>query len=500
MERYIFVPTVKGNIDQQVPEFGNLNPKDLRYPAQRAEKQWAFGASADEALWNSSINRTLHFAYNVGELPYVHFPNAEYIQHFPFAKSDWQRYGNMESEEARMRLLLDRFPSRRFPLSFSTHLQTLLERSFMFYRWQALSKRLQPEAASIYSDTKQRMYQQKVQDPYNYHNGDEGTYQADPVFYKPSSRATPLETVLLRRGLHEVEIELERRDLRNVREFLDLYLRLKDPITPLTACLDNQAEIFIRLYQACQRMLVGKEDNPLKNRVLLTQLALEASFLALPEVRNVFLTAYNGHHELPYIDVDLPTLPRGEFANPKRVVEVLEEIVDDSKIHHRPVITPITVAHFQEPDSSEAKLFIVDGNNRATAILLMKYIYEQGFDPTKVFDKNNLRHAMSGLNLDITWERDLALALRELTPEDLARFTQERIIFGQFSKARVPALLVQEANFHTVAVALSQGSKIHLLQPMHQAIYNQEMFQMAIPSKQQTHGRAQGNDIKIEVI
>lgn len=56
-----------------------------------------------------------------------------------------------------------------------------------------------------------------------------------------------------------------------------------------------------------------------------------------------------------------------------------------------------------------------------------------------------------------------------------------------------------EREIYKPIVAQSQGERIVLLQPMHQVIYNQKRWSMAIPSKQQSHGRAGGNDLRVSI-
>ena len=231
----------------------------------------------------------------------------------------------------------------------------------------------------------------------------------------------------------------------------------------------------------------------------MSQLALESSFLGLPAARDIAGVVYGGHHELPYIYLDVGELPRGEYATPRRVVEILGELVHESVERGQPVVTPITVSYCHEPYQARPELFIIDGNNRATAILLMKYISFVGFAREGFLDQGNLRRFIALYDLDMEWERDLVLALRSLASDGVDCLLANQSTVKEFAGALAPVLLVQEPNFHTVSVARSFGKGIVLLQPMHQVVYNQQRLPMAIPSKQQSHGRAAGNDLRINL-
>jgi hypothetical protein len=316
-----------------------------------------------------------------------------------------------------------------------------------------------------------------------------------------SGESGRLERQLWERGLNQIAQELQEGNDSNVQSFLHLYNRIKDPVSPLRSILPEQARMFKELYLECRRLSPEGDDNLSKQKNLIVQLALEASFLALPGVKDVECVVCGGHHELPYIAIDIEELPRGEFANPKRVIEVLKELVDDSEKKGQAVATPITVSYCQEPFQAKPGLFIIDGNNRATAMLLMKFVNFVDFDKKAVVDfHEGLRRFIALYDLDIEWERDLAVALKSLMPDDLDFLAQKQAIIQEFAGAKAPALLVQEPNFHTVAVSQSQGERIVLLQPVHQVIYNQKRWSIAIPSKQQSHGRAAGNDVRLPVV
>ncbi len=493
MERSIVKTEIANDKDGDVPDFGGFANHELRYSDLRPDQPDLLGVNAVYGLKESALKRALYFGHGLGSRPRVHFPNAEHFQHIPFAHRHWETYGEMESEDSRIRFMLASYPSRRFPAEFEPALRDIGNENPLI-GWSNQAHRLDRVSKAVYERVLVQMEQAKVHDGYS--NGERGAYQSEPVFYQSSDALKDLEINLWQASLGQIIEELEDGNDRNIPAFLNLYNRLKDPITPLKSSLSEQSRIFKELLKE------AKVLSPHCNSRLISQLALESSFLALPGASDIDCVIYGGHHELPYINVDINNLPRAEFANPNRVIEVMAEIIRESNHFGKAVITPITVSYYQESGQPRPNLFIVDGNNRATAVLVMQYLNFVGFENDEaIIDKQNLVRFILLHDLDIEWERDLAVAIKALA-EDLEKLNYlaaNQSIIKEFANAQIPALLVQEPNFHTVAVAQSEGDKIILLQPMHQAIYNQGRFSLAIPSKQQSHGRAAGNDVRLSV-
>lgn len=515
MKPEIFKSVRAQNKDQDVPEFGNYSPGELRPPEVRKQRRDLAESEAGQGLYRSAVSRAIFFAYGIGEVPHVHFPNAEHFQHQPFAKNHWLRYGNMESENSRIKFMIEKYQRRRFPEEFSYVCRRALSNESALDEWGNQIPRVHNVSARIYEKIGAQMNENKIGDDFGYHNGDQGAYKSEPLFYESPAEMVALELQLWDRSLSQIAQELRNNDIKNVPSFLHLYNHIKDPITPLREILPNQARIFSELYEACSLALISNGRSLDQEKILVAQLALESSFLALPGVKNIVQVVYGGHQELPYIFVDVTRLPRGEFADPEKIFDVLFGKNDGKKNlvgifqdlkeigFGRAKITPITVSYFQTPYQNRAEIFIVDGNNRATAVLLMQFLNFVGFDEKKVINfSDGLRRFVSLHNLDIEWERDLAVLLRTLSPDQRNRLvTEERAIARQFENAAIPALLVQEPNFHTVDVAQSEAKRpdIFLLQPMHQAIYNDKRWSIAIPAKKQSHGRALGNDLRFSL-
>ena len=172
----------------------------------------------------------------------------------------------------------------------------------------------------------------------------------------------------------------------------------------------------------------------------------------------------------------------------------------------------------------------------------MKFIEFVDFDKEKILNfSDKLDEFVVKHNLDIKWERDIALTLIVMNFVDgleinerfvnyeskvdefvakngwngdhwtedikklLSRITYKPIdymirhqdIVRMFAISKVPALLVQETSFHTLDMARSDEQNVVLLQPMHQTLYNNRESGIAIPSKKQSHGRINGNDMRL---
>lgn len=494
MSREIIKTEIAGNTDREVPQFGDFCPDELKPPLPRNQRPDLFDVMAPQSLRLSAINRAIFFGLGIGEPPPVFFPNAEHFQHVPFTHRDWEN-GNMESEAARVDFMLNKYPNRQFPGEFDHLCSEVLCGPDILKNWSNQAQAVDKAAAITYLQIISKMEESKQPDDTGYHNGEYGAYQSPPAFYDVSPRSGELEKALWDKALAQITRDLQMSYFRNLSSFLHLYNRIKDPITPIRASLPEQVRVFSSLYEEVQSSGYPAEIDSSQMKRLVVQLALESSFLALPAAKGVHSVIYAGHHELPYIDVHVTRLPRGEFADPKRVTKILEEILNESERHQQAMVTPITVAQFQEPYQANPDLLIVDGNNRATAILIMKFINFIGFNPGELLDRDNLRRFITLHDLDIEWERDLVMALRCLTPDLLDYLHVQQTIVKEFALSLAPALLVQESSFHTIAVAQSHGKEIVVLHPAHQTVYHQRRWPMAIPSKQQSHGRAKGNDL-----
>lgn len=509
MRKEIYKPVIAQDKDRDVPEFGGFAPHELRQPEIRRLSSDLVGSEAFQGLRKNALRRALYFGYGVGELPPVYFPNAEHFQHVPFTNDHWLRYGNMESEDSRVRFMLERYKSRQFPEVFDAVCRDVLGNSNILQERSNQVPRVNKASTAVYEQASRQMERLKVHDDWGYSNGDQGVYQSEPFFYQISEDGGSLERRLWGGALAQITEELQQDNFRNLSSFLHLYNHVKDPITPLRSILPEQARIFTELYREIQPLVPRSIGSPEQRQSLISQLALESSFLALSKAGEIAFVVYGGHHELPYIYVDVTQLPRGEFADPRVVFDVIfgssekkiKGILRDAiEIGNgEAIITPITVAYSQTPFQARPELFIVDGNNRGTAVLLFNFMNFINFNMAQMYDRGSLRRFITLYDLDIEWERDLTVVFRSLSSEHIGRLLQVKPVLEQFVESKIPALLVQEPSFHTLAVKQCKGRDIVLLQPFYQAVYNDKRWSIAIPAKQQSHGRAPGNDILVSL-
>lgn len=516
-----------GTSDAGVPSFGGFEQEDLRPQIERDENTYEYyREDARKVLQQSAVDRSLFFSgVKTEEVPRVHFPNGEFFQHFGFPNEFWENYDTPESEYGRLQIMLFESPNRSFPVEFNNVVEDCLEsEEEVLETWQSHSGSLNMIKNIIFKSHLHETNANKSIDM-AYIGMKEGTNVSAPPSYESSDNLDQYK--LFQNGLEQISSELIFENSSNVGNFLDLYNHMKDPVTPICADLKKQSEVFMQLYNnainQCNEILDSKQ-----HQILVTQLALESSFLSLPEFDEVFYVRQQGHQELSYIPIKVENLPRAELSNPQRVAgnemdegpSILDKIFDDALAYGEPVITPIAVGHFQLPNAEKPELFIVDGNNRATAIFLLTYLHQlEGFyDVEKPQDlarlikgKNHIEEFISnnGNRMDIEWERDLRLSLGVLAnnPNLLEKIISNKDLAQAFSETPMPGLLVQEANHFTVDVVESEkpenmnAGKVKFLQPFVQSIFNQSEkgYSMAIASKKQSHGRAEANHIKIGI-
>lgn len=499
-EIFIIKPNESSRVitDAGVRDSGNDNEAQYRKPRVRGKIENFFDQQARDRLRGGALGRILYYGYGYGYEPFVHFPVAEHIEHRPFTHAHWEHYGNMESEAARIKFALDTYPTRLLPTAFDEIARGILRSGApVLEEWGNQYPRITQQASQLYDKLGQSMFDAKVPEEGGYKNGKRGAYMSDPKFYDISPFTRQIVKDLWERGSQQMATELRHGDYANVQPFLELYATIKDPLTQPNSP-HKQVPVFIHLHN--RSLIMGTGQHPRDGEVLAAQLALESQWLTLPAVEKMNVVRTAGHNELPYIHVDVAKLPRGEFADPARVSATMTELIEDSKKYEHTVATPLTVAYMREPHQTRPELFLVDGNNRATAILLMKLADSVGFRKDALKDPDNLRGFVDAHDLDIEWERDLSITLATLPPEKLDFLADNQEIAKRFARSRIPALLVQESSFHTKLAIKEDDGIITLLHPAHQAIYNSKRWSIAIPSKKQSHGRAAENNIRVEVI
>ncbi|OGM59926.1 hypothetical protein A3A75_02605 [Candidatus Woesebacteria bacterium RIFCSPLOWO2_01_FULL_39_10] len=476
--------------DKEVPEFGN-SFGHLRAVEPRLHEELS-------EVGDMALLRVLHYSYCIGPNPYVRFPDAECVQHYPFPDSAWQKYGNMESEAARIEFMLDNFETRAMPTSFGKHLAAIslvnpLE------DWAKIENDIQVVAHKEYEKMKK---DQAEGARAIYDNGYETAYVADPQFYEVDQETTNAEVAIWKNSLSQIARELQKGNFKNLGTFLNLYSRVKDPITPIVG--SEQERLFRELYEKASNSLQTYLLSYDLDEKMVAQIAKESAFLALPKA-NEATTRFAGHQELPIVRIDLSKMPRGEFAGPERVCEIMLEELKDAEKVGQASITPVTVAYSKVPDNPESIgspkkepfLFIIDGNNRASSLIAFEYFKTYGLDIEKLLNRATLDEFMGSCNLDLEWEVDLVGVLKYLRENShvVNELRQKQGLLQLFNINNVPALLTHEPDYHTIAIERSKNEgRVIIMGPHNQALFNST--NVSIYAKKQSHGRAEGNNEK----
>src|SRR5258706_2491796 len=234
--------------DMDVPAFPSIKPENFRPPIAREPASDIDGVEIYSKLKNKALERALQFSYQNGDIlkTRVHFPNAEHVKEYPFNKSDWELYGNMESEAARIRFTLDTYPTRGCPESYRKIVHVTLTSDNPLNTWGERRAEIAEAAKLTYRDVLDKTIASRIVDPDARMRGYNNAFVADPVFYPVAVDVGQEEKYLWRNSLSQITSELQEGNFTNVNNFLDLYLHIKDPITPLTSTLPEQQRIFIQ--------------------------------------------------------------------------------------------------------------------------------------------------------------------------------------------------------------------------------------------------------------
>ena len=107
-----------------------------------------------------------------------------------------------------------------------------------------------------------------------------------------------------------------------------------------------------------------------------------------------------------YVYTTIDHLPRAEFSIPNRVLEILSEILVESAKMGCCALAPIVISN-AAPMNPEGRPFevIIDGNNRLTALTLLRFLATQGGPAT--LDPHALYMHCIAHGLGFKWQIDL---------------------------------------------------------------------------------------------
>ena len=419
----------------------------------------------------------------------MRFPLAEHYGANTFPLEFFDSYGNLFGEYNRLKLILT-YERRFMPVVFSEIIEVLRgkrDNSILeaFFDLKELIPTISNEYLMSYSNI---ILQQTGETPDSYSE----LITVNPLPFEVIENSGMVMFDILNIALDDLIEDLQSRDKKI--SFIALYNWLKDPLGRLESIETRQLILFDEFLEQIDL----KDLSPEEKKYVLVQIALESSFLSLPGIESMIeIVRYERHQELPYIYMDMEDLYRGEASLPKRVIEIFKELIFDNMNNKVMEITPIAVSFFNHMEYENPQLFLVDGNNRFTAILLMRYLVYIKFELDKLEDR--IGDFIQTGNYCLISKDDLIGCIKLLKEDvDFLKLVIDNCeIIECFSEGKLPALLVSEADFMTVNVYESNvEGKIVVNSPAIQIIIN-SYENIKIAPKSQSHGRAVGNGCKL---
>jgi hypothetical protein len=423
------------------------------------------------------------------------FPLAESMRSDFFTFEDWNKYGDLETEYGRLTYTLSAYPERGAPSASQNTLQNLLSQTSVLVEWPAVVPTLKMHAKAVLEYVSERQY--------NHTPGQGFTTKADyltvPVDYDVTKSTSGISLQLWKRSLKDIAKELATGCSTGAVEFLQIHAYLKDPIYGLNRLLKIQHFFFTHLLNKFQTKIdldcLSLED---LERVA-AQAAQESIYLACPLLERSTLIHFQAHHQLPYADVPLDSLARAEFSVPSHVLEVAQEMLQAAAANDGQACPVVPILVTTRPSFSDNDRYvapIIDGNHRASASLLLRFLGSQPFLIDFSLMSQNLLKYCKEHHLGRKWEIDLSDVLNDLYNHSNSQFYQYFLtnyqIVRKFAQVKyIPALMVQEEDFHTICKQRSVGKpKPVLLHPFHQTLFNDDDLPFALPQKAgQTHDR-----------
>lgn len=427
--------------------------------------------------------------------PPLLFPLAESARGGLFTFDDWKTFGDLEAEHGRLTYTLSRYPERGPPSTCENAMRSLLKQKSVLVGWTTVVSDLQQEAATALEEV--------VTEQCHGAARQEGTrkaaYLTVPVNYEVSESTSEISLQLWKCALEEISMQLAEGRVTGAAEFLQVHAFLKDPVYGFNKPFKLQHLAFSRLLHAFHKTAPASSLSRKDLERVAAQAAQESSHLSNPLMKHVFLIDFQAHHQLVYANVSLDTLSRAEFSVPRHVLEVVEEMILAVKANDGracPII-PILATTCPKFSRNDRLLTpIVDGNHRATASVLLRFLGHHALGADRASMAQQLIKHCTSHHLGKKWQIDLLDVLDELYQARSRRFYDclraNQAVVGQFAPVQeIPALVVQEEDFLTVCKQRSEGKSTPvLLHPLHQTLFNDDLLPFALPQKAgQTHGR-----------
>ncbi len=422
------------------------------------------------------------------------FPLAESMRWDFFTFDDWNEFGDLETEHGRLAYTLARYPERGPPSACEIVLQDLLRETSILSQWLAVLPVLRMLARAALEDVSKRQLKRA---------SGQLTKKSDchtvPIDYEVSQSASDISLQLWKRSLSEIAIQLANGRSAGEEEFLQIHAYLKDPIYGLSKPFKTQLLLYKRLLTAFQKTVHVEFLSVQELERVAAQAAQESLYLSRPLLDRITLIHFQAHHQLPYANVLLDSLARAEFSVPRHVLEVAEEMFLAATANGGAACPLVPILVTSRPSFSETGPTltpIIDGNHRATASLLLRFLANVPLLADHAIMPHCLLEYCTSHHLGRKWQIDLLDVVDELCSPHSSLFRTQLLANSQllqkFAAVKyIPALVVQEEDFHTICKQRSVGkARPVLLQPFHQTLFNDDELPFALPQKAgQTHGR-----------
>lgn len=468
---------------------------NVKRPLQRLPR-----SEIRDPLFEDSVNLALMRLQNIVQPdsenpPPLFFPLAESARGDLFTLDDWENFGDLEAEHGRLTYTLSRYPERGPPSTCEKAMRSLLSQKSVLAGWTTVVSDLQQEATAALEEV--------VTEQCHGAARPEGTrkaaYLTVPVNYEVRESTSEVSLQLWKRSLEEISMQLGDGRVTGAVEFLQIHAFFKDPVYGFYKPFQLQRLAFSRLLHAFQKTVAANSLSGKDLERVAAQAAQESSHLSHPLMKQIFLIDFRAHHQLVYASVSLDSLARAEFSVPGHVLEVVEEMILAVKANGGRAcpIVPILVTTCPKFSRNDRLLTpIVDGNHRATASVLLRFLAHGPLGVDRASMSQPLINHCTSHHLGKKWQIDLLDVLEDLYHPRNRRFydcirTNEQFVRHFASVQEIPALVVQEEDFLTVCKQRSEGqSRPVLLHPFHQTLFNDDLLPFALPQKAgQTHGR-----------
>lgn len=480
-----------GGRDLGVASFEDI--KAIKAPLPRQNLQDLPNPTFQE-LFDLAVWRLVEIAVpNSANPPPRLFPTAEKTRDSFFTLKDWIKFGDLESEYGRLSWMLFTFPERGVPVRCADTVLDILASPCVLSRWRQVSKTLRNQVQAILMDVIHSMVSQLPPIDSKMTKDDFLTVPVDYDF--PSDQTENLFLELFRRSSCRMASLTSKGDYSWVVEYIQIHAFLRDPIGGLKKDFSNQAIIFQDLLAALIQKIAGVPLDEEHWARFVAQLAQESSFLADPQIEDVAYLHFSGHQQLLYAYVELHELTRAEFSVPEHVMLIMQEIMQEAISSEECRIVPIIVASVPSVAAKKPQKIIIDGNTRATATMVFRLLASTGVKAEDVFA--NLDKYCSTHGLGPKWCLDIRNVVQSLYATEnptLLTIRENQEALEKFKTVtRLPGLLTQEPLFHTICLQRKFEGRPRILQPMHQMIFNDDSFGLALPARRsQAHGRPKG--------